>query len=1231
MKTRIKKTSLALIFIFLMIGMFPSFLLNYNRTNFVAADKNIESKSNLNTHDLSSNNLYSGIGAPWNVTHYANRTDSDLGVAFNEGGSDGASIPLGSGWKGYKLEVSTNDLKDNRNWNNGTFSYGADNGYIDGANDSSWIQNNYQNWTFGENDTGAGVNVMSGNYLSNIGGQDCLELRMDDYITNIGGTLFSSYDPNDSCWWGSAINVPRGRVIDSRLNFELYPSHLAGFNSWAFSIYLNSKKVYQIGTFTLLNFGANAWHSFSIPQDVWINNTNVFPSGSISSSDIKIQLVLECIGGGNYSGFTNDDYQQFYVDNVGLEMECEALPSDLGLTVNGTAIQNIALGKGKATLSGDWESSTVLANFATNDVGELGPYSVSFDTTLNLYAEKTNPDTSFETNTGSLGTYFEVGNSSTVSWEAFSYIAVPTGYIESQMIVRFPDDINIISIFTSVEPTVNVLTQCDSSSSGILIVPVNAITGTPDGFWKLNGESPNYCEELAMYSNSTGQWEQNDVFLSGDSINITANINPNSIILDHIQNTKALLQIRFPDGSMWNEEKQFAFVDINGDIKFNPIQIPTTPPNYEVGIYQAIVSWNNSYSGLGLNESGLIFKTFQVVHESSLIPEKSFFGNTIEGTVLNLKVSFSDKENFDAIENAVIYTYNFTQPSVRQYFSEVNPGSYLLEFNTIGGKAGNNTLTIYANSSSYVNNAINITVDLIKQTTLTVNTTFLQNVPYESNFSIQFNYTETYGGAGISADSMTSDWAGDHQFITQSNGVYQLISNASGPGITPGNLYTFILKVQANKYIPQSIPIRVFINQLESRLELYINGTRYYGNELISFEIWQKINVTARYVDSNGAFLSGASLKLTIGSYTDTLNEDIANQQYSAMVNASDLGLSLDYLTIIANKTFYNPESVRVIVEITERLTSLQIFIDGLNRTIDPTVTVPIGAFVNLTIIYLDSGGSHIGGANLKLLGDYSAPLIENSSLKQYSLIINSTELGIGIKIITISAQKANYQFQTKDLRLEIRKISTEIALQGEEPRISILPGQDVTLNVVLTDLDFGGRILGAEVVYTWSGGSGVLTDPDNNGVYTATLRNVPAGSYTIRINAFKGENYDFNTFEIALSAIVPAENLVIYLIAIISAIAVGSALIIYYYLYRTIFRFPRQVRHVKKYRKTLDKASNPRVDISKRDDAFHNAYKDEVSAANKLHKAKVQTTPKMIDKLAEKQQSDVSGEETNP
>ena len=278
MKSSIKKTSLAIIFIILMIGLYNSFPLNLSNVNYEDSHK-IES-NNPNTQALSIQNIYSGIGAPWNLTHFANRTDYDLAVSFNEGGSDGASVPLGSGWTGYRLDVSTNNLKDRRNWNNGTFNYGPDDGSASaGENDTTDITNSFQNWIFGENDTGAGTNLMSGNYLSNIGGQDCLELRMNSYNTIIGTTTFHTYDPDDSCWWGSEIHVPRGRVIDSKLNFELYPNHLAGFNSWAFSIYLNSIKVYQIGTFTLLNFGANAWHSFSIPQDVWINNTDIFPSG----------------------------------------------------------------------------------------------------------------------------------------------------------------------------------------------------------------------------------------------------------------------------------------------------------------------------------------------------------------------------------------------------------------------------------------------------------------------------------------------------------------------------------------------------------------------------------------------------------------------------------------------------------------------------------------------------------------------------------------------------------------------------------------------------------------------------------------------------------------------------------------------------------------------------------------------------------------------------------------
>ena len=1229
MRRDTKIIPIALIFMLIASSTFFSFQPNINDTQD-HQEKEFEGTGNLSTQELSINNIHRGIGAPWNLTHYANRTDNDLKVSFTEGSSDSASIPLGSGWKGYQLDITTFNLKDRRNWNNGTFKYGPDDGDSSvNDDDSLYIANSFQNWTFGFNDVGSGNNNMSGNYLSNIGGQDCLELRMDDYITRIGGTDFSSYDPDDYCWWNSSITIPRGRVVDGQLKFDLYPNHLAQFNSWGFSIYLNSQRVYQIGTFSLLKFGVNNWHSFNIPKKVWTNTSNVFPSDPIINSDIEIQLVLECIGGGNYSGFANDDYQRLYVDNVELIMECEALPSNLDLRTNGTVIQDAGWGEGKITLNGEWQLDNVLTNFAANDVGELGSYSVSLDTNLNLYAEKSVPETSYETNTVSLGTLFEVDNSSSVLWETYSYIAVPTGYVESGMIVRFPEDMTITSIVTSVEPAVNVLSQCDTSSAGKLIVPVSMITDTPDGFWKLNGESPNYCEDLTTFSDATGDWEENEVFLSDDFINVTAKITANSIIADHIQDTKALLQIRFPNGTIWNEEKQFALVDINGYVNFNPIQIPSTPPNYEVGEYQAIVSWNNSHSGLGLNESGLIYKTFRVKHESSLTPEKDSFENVLEGTMINLKVSFNDKENFDAIENALLYTYNFTNPTVEHYFVETSPGSYLLEFNTIGGNAGINTITIHANSSAYVNNKVNITIDLIKQTTLTVDSTFLQDVSYKSNFSIQFNYTETFGDAGISADSLFTDWIGEHQFISHAIGVYELICNASGTGINPGNYYTLILDVGADRHISQSIPIRLFIGDLESRLEFYINGSRYYGNELISFEIWEKVNITAKYLDSKNDHISGASLKFSIGNYIDSLEEDFSHQQYSYILNASDIGVSLNYLTVIANKTLYDLKSVRVILKITQWLTSLQIYINGNYSSIDPSITTPIGEMVNVTVKFLDSRGSHIEGASVNLLGDYVGIISEKPLLNQYSILINTSELGVDINIITIIAQKTDYQIQTDVLRIEVRKIQTEITLQSGDPRISIFPGEDVTLNVILTD-EFDNRIIGADVVYTWQGVTGTLSDPDNDGIYTVTLRNVPAGSYIIRINADAGINYDFDEFEIAISAIIPAENLAVYLTAIILTIAIGSALAIYYYLYRTIFRFPKQVRHVKKYRKTLDKPSEPSVGIIKREEAFKDAYQDEASGASKLYKAKVQKSPQLIDKLAEKQELKDSKEETN-
>ena len=122
----------------------------------------------------------------------------------------------------------------------------------------------------------------------------------------------------------------------------------------------------------------------------------------------------------------------------------------------------------------------------------------------------------------------------------------------------------------------NILNLCDNSTPGELIIPINNISITPDGFWKFEAISPNYFTEMEIY-NATGDLVINNEFLSGESINITAKINKSSVIAAYITETKAQLQIRFPNGTIWSDMSQFTSVDSNGNIKFNLFFISISP------------------------------------------------------------------------------------------------------------------------------------------------------------------------------------------------------------------------------------------------------------------------------------------------------------------------------------------------------------------------------------------------------------------------------------------------------------------------------------------------------------------------------------------------------------------------------------------------------------------------------------------------------------------------------
>ena len=521
-------------------------------------DHNIYEKlTDLESNDISLGNINSGLGTPWNITHWANRTDYNLQANFGNNSYDQVDMPLDNDWVGYSLESSIYDLYDSRNWNNGSFHFGDNNTYATGANDSLYIANSYQNWTFQVNDAIDDINIMSGNYLDtnavtpvDTQNHDALELRMDGFWhTGSGGDRYR-YDTGDKCSWESTIHIPRGTVIDSWIEFQINPINIISFNSWEFRVYLNGIQVFSEGLFTLKQRGQNAWHSFSIPQGLWINTSDVYQTTYINDTTINIEVALEYTATGASYGFEdgeNIDYQQLLVDNVELITKAEALPSDLQLKINNTNVGDIGWGRGQADLNGNWQDidGKIFTNFSSNDIGDFGAFSINLQTDLNLFARKDTPESNFETSEASLGTSFSVSNDSMVDWLCYGRVKVPTGYEETELKITFPNDITITSVFDPQNPSINVLSQCDNSSQGILTIPVKTISATPDGFWKFQGVSPNYCEDVIIQNNATGMWLQSNNFLSGSYINISAKISNSPVISSYIQNTKAVLQMRF--------------------------------------------------------------------------------------------------------------------------------------------------------------------------------------------------------------------------------------------------------------------------------------------------------------------------------------------------------------------------------------------------------------------------------------------------------------------------------------------------------------------------------------------------------------------------------------------------------------------------------------------------------------------------------------------------------------
>ncbi len=410
-------------------------------------------------------------------------------------------------------------------------------------------------------------------------------------------------------------------------------------------------------------------------------------------------------------------------------------------------------------------------------------------------------------------------------------------------------------------------------------------------------------------------------------------------------------------------------------------------------------------------------------------------------------------------------------------------------------------------------------------------------------------------------------------------------------------------------YTRQIVSFIVEVGKVSTNRTLYLNGEQKSANDKLTVEFYDKVNISLQYLDGDNNHIPDATVYLTGGGLEQDINltENATKGIYYLLLdNGTEFGLTIDSYSIWAETDYYERQITPFIVEVEKEFSKWELFMDGINKTSDQAIELPIGSVLNISVKYIDECEVPIDGSEVNLTGEglNDLSLVYNESIDMNNVFINTSEqLKVGVNLLTIIAREPYYQTQSIDLRITIRKISIQITENAQpSSSIEIRPGQSFNIRIALNNTDFGGQLTNANVTYSWQYGRGELSGPDENGYFTGSFGDLPEGAYTITIFASAGENYDIESFKITVSVVRPASEYQ-FLQTVVVGLAIGAVAIAagfggYFALYHFIFKYPRQIRTLHKFKRSLGKKKFPDISVKDRRTSFRERLSEEIGKA---------------------------------
>ncbi|MHA1727915.1 MAG: hypothetical protein ACTSWY_04205, partial [Promethearchaeota archaeon] len=497
-------------------------------------------------------------------------------------------------------------------------------------------------------------------------------------------------------------------------------------------------------------------------------------------------------------------------------------------------------------------------------------------------------------------------------------------------------------------------------------------------------------------------------------------------------------------------------------------------------------------------------------------------------------------ENGNGITNA-----NFTVDWVDSYLPILDLGGGLYNLicnntNTISGQSY--TLEISVNDFGYIQNTLQLEVNVIDRSTrmdiFMEETNVTVSPVIELPITSQLNVTALYYDSSCSSQIQSANIS--LYGINESSYVYSEIGTAHQFMIDTEilGLGTHLVSLVAQKQNYEQISelLRITVIPIQTNLTTI-------GNIQSVTVTWNDnftININYIEKETGNPVLSANFTADWFDS--DSYNiQEIGGGNYSITCNSSKTSSGQTYtLEISINDELYTENSIQIDVNVVERETYINIFMEETNVTVSPVIELPITSQLNVTALYYDSSySSQIQSANISLYGISDSSYIYSEIGTAHQFMIDTEKIGLGTHLITLVAEKQNYKQITELLRITVTRIQTNLTTAGNIQSITVIWKDAFTIDFNYTEKEGDVAIMNANFTVDWED-SYLPIQEIGGGTYRITCNNTNTLSdqtYIFKLIADDAWYID-NTLQIEVNVIERETDIDIFMNGTVSELA---------------------------------------------------------------------------------------------